>query len=108
VGTEWAIAPELRNMVHFRVLNLLGDFGPLGSFDLILCRNLAIYLDPPTKTALFDRLGAVLAPDGALCLGSSETVLGYTRALMPDPENRGYFRHAAKAAAGPARRYLAG
>jgi chemotaxis protein methyltransferase CheR len=58
---------------------------------------------------LFDRLAAALVPDGALCLGTSETVLGYTRALMPDPENRGYFRHAARTtAAGPARRYLVG
>jgi chemotaxis protein methyltransferase CheR len=105
VGTEWAILPALRNMVQFRVLNLLEDFGPLGRFDLILCRNLAIYLDPPTKAALFDRLAAALAPDGALCLGSCETVLGYTRALAPDPENRGYFVHAANAAAEPARRY---
>ena len=107
-GTEWTIAPELRAMVQFRVLNLLEDVGPLGHFDLILCRNLAIYLDPPTKTALFERLARMLVPDGALCLGTSETVLGYTRALVPDPENRGFFRHGAHAAAQPASRYLVG
>ena len=104
-GTEWAILPALRHRVQFRVLNLLEDFGPLGRFDLILCRNLAIYLDPPTKTALFERLAAALAPDGALCLGSSETVLGYTRALVPDPANRGYFLHAAMAGVEAAQRY---
>ncbi len=108
-GAEWVIAPELRDMVEFRVMNLLEDFGPLGSFDLILCRNLAIYLDPPTKTALFERLAGVLAPDGRLCLGTSESVVGYTRVLVPDPQHRGYFVHAAaRAAFEPARPAMVG
>ncbi|NNM73645.1 CheR family methyltransferase [Enterovirga aerilata] len=106
-GTDWTISPALRSAVEFRVLNLLRDFGGLGTFDVILCRNLAIYLDAPTKTALFERLARVLAPDGALCLGTSETVLGYTRTLVADPERRGFFLHAT-AAAQPERAYLAG
>lgn len=106
-GTDWTISPALRSAVEFRVLNLLRDFGGLGTFDVILCRNLAIYLDAPTKTALFERLARVLAPDGALYLGTSETVLGYTRTLVADPERRGFFLHAT-AAAQPERAYLAG
>ena len=108
-GADWTIAPELRAMVEFRVLNLLEDFRALGRFDLILCRNLAIYLDPPTKTALFERLAGVLAPDGSLCLGTSESVVGYTRVLAPDPQQRGYFVHAAaRAVAEPVRPAMVG
>jgi chemotaxis protein methyltransferase CheR len=105
-GLDWTIAPALRAAVDFRVLNLLWDFGRLGTFDLILCRNLAIYLDPPTKTALFGRLAVALAHDGALCLGTSETVLGYTRALVPDSEHRGFFVRTTSSAAEPVRHYL--
>lgn len=94
VGKLWTIGEHLRHAVTFKILNLLGDFAPLGTFDLILCRNLAIYLDLPTKTSLFERLSRALAHDGALCLGTSETVLGYTRALSPDPVHRGFFVHA--------------
>lgn len=93
-GKVWTIGEHLRQAVTFKILNLLGDFAPLGTFDLILCRNLAIYLDPQTKTSLFERLAAALAHDGALCLGTSETVLGYTRALALDPVHRGFFVHA--------------
>jgi chemotaxis protein methyltransferase CheR len=90
-GSDWRIAEHLRSAVTFGPLNLLQDFGRLGTFDLILCRNLAIYLDPPTKSALFARLASALARDGALCLGASETVLGYTGAFVPDPDHRGFF-----------------
>ena len=41
-GENWQIAPEIRDMVQFRTLNLLHDFSPLGSFDLIFCRNVLI------------------------------------------------------------------
>ena len=90
-GLAWTISPELREAVQFRVLNLLDFFGHLGRFDLILCRNLAIYLDGPTKTSLFERLADALLPGGLLCLGGTETILGYTRALVPDPHHRGFF-----------------
>lgn len=86
----WTISAEMRRAVEFRVLNLLEDLGPLGSFDLILCRNLLIYLDVSTKAALLAKLAAALAPDGMLCLGGSETVIGLSRELVPDPDARGY------------------
>ena len=36
-------------MVQFRTLNLLNDFSPLGTFDVVFCRNVLIYFDQPTK-----------------------------------------------------------
>jgi chemotaxis protein methyltransferase CheR len=40
----WRIAPEVRAMVKFRRLNLVADFTALGTFDVIFCRNVLIYL----------------------------------------------------------------
>ena len=51
VGETWQIAPEIRGMVKFMPLNLLNDFSHLGRFDLVLCRNVLIYFDQPTKIA---------------------------------------------------------
>jgi chemotaxis protein methyltransferase CheR len=106
-GLSWRISQEIRDSVSFRVFNLLEDFTTLGRFDVILCRNLVIYFDLAGKAALLTRMAQALAPDGALCLGASETVLGVTRSLAPDPERSGFFLHSAALPAGAGRRYAA-
>jgi chemotaxis protein methyltransferase CheR len=103
VGETWQIAPEIRAMVSFRPLNLLHDFGHLGSFDLIFCRNVLIYFDQPTKIGVLDRLARVIEPDGFLVLGAAETVIGLTAAFKPMSDKRGlYVPNAGTPAARPA------
>ncbi len=98
----WTISAEMRRAVSFRTLNLLDPLGGLAPFDLILCRNLLIYLDGPTRIGLLERLAALLSPGGVLCLGASETVIGPGRLLAPDPAARGFWVRAT-APARPAR-----
>jgi chemotaxis protein methyltransferase CheR len=86
----WTASAELRAAVEFRTLNLLHDVGSLGTFDLVLCRNLLIYLDGPTRTRLLTGLAGRLAPDGVLLLGSTESAAGWCDALVPDPVARGF------------------
>ena len=86
----WTVSGELKRMTEFRTFNLLDRPDGLGLFDLILCRNVLIYLDRDTRSALLERLAAALAPGGALCVGASETVVGLSRALVPDREARGF------------------
>ncbi|HZD90235.1 MAG TPA: protein-glutamate O-methyltransferase CheR [Pseudolabrys sp.] len=90
-GENWHIAPELRAMVQFRTLNLLNDFSPLGRFDLVLCRNLLIYFDQPSKVQVLERLSHQMPDDGYLILGAAETVVGLTDVLKPMPERRGLY-----------------
>lgn len=89
-ASGWTVSAALRRAVQFRCFNLMSDMRPLGTFDLVLCRNLLIYLDAATKTQLLAKLAGVLAPDGVLCLGASETVTGLTDDLVPDAEARGF------------------
>jgi chemotaxis protein methyltransferase CheR len=91
VGDAWQIAPELRTMVQFRSLNLLGDFAHLGVFDLVLCRNVLIYFDQETKTDVLERLARVTDRDGYLVLGAAETVVGLTESFKPIHERRGLY-----------------
>jgi chemotaxis protein methyltransferase CheR len=91
-GDLWQINADIRAMVQHRQLNLLQDFSHLGSFDVIFCRNVLIYFDQETKTAIFDRLARVLEPDGVLALGAAESVVGISDAFKPDPERRGLYR----------------
>jgi len=91
VGDSWQIAPAIRAMVQFRSLNLLNDFSPLGTFDVVFCRNVLIYFDQETKTGVFNRLAPQIADDGYLVLGAAETVIGLTDAFKPVPDRRGLY-----------------
>jgi len=70
----WQVRDEVRALASFRILNLLRDFSALGRFDIIFCRNVAIYFSESDKASLFDRLGRALAPDGALIVGATESL----------------------------------
>jgi len=91
VGETWQIAPEIRGMVKFLPLNLLNDFAHLGRFDLVLCRNVLIYFDQPTKIGVLERIAGVTERDGFLVLGGAETVVGLTERFKPFPNKRGVY-----------------
>ena len=98
-GGKWRIAPELRAMTRFEERNLLSDHRALGRFDVIFCRNVLIYFDPPTKERVLDALSHRLAPDGVLYLGGAETVLGLTSRWVPLAGERNAFTLARQEAA---------
>jgi chemotaxis protein methyltransferase CheR len=91
VGDGWQIAPVIRTMVQFRTLNLLNDFSPLGSFDIVFCRNVLIYFDQDTKIGVFNRIARQMPGDGYLVLGAAETVVGLTDEFKPVPDRRGLY-----------------
>jgi chemotaxis protein methyltransferase CheR len=100
VGEAWQIAPEIRAMVQFRPLNLLNDFSPLGTFDLVFCRNVLIYFAQDTKIGVLNRIARQMPADGYLALGAAETVIGLTDSFKPMADKRGlYMPNSAKAAA---------
>lgn len=92
IGSDWQIKPELRKMVQFRRHNLFDDYRPLGCFDIIFCRNVLIYFDSQARGQILDRMAAVLAPDGVLFLGGTETVIGITDRFQPVAGLRGIYR----------------
>jgi chemotaxis protein methyltransferase CheR len=88
--TGWRANDLLRSMVRFETHNLLDTPPDPGRFDLILCRNVLLYFDRPTRTRAFDRLAAALAPDGRLMLGAGETTVGQTELLAPEKGATGF------------------
>ena len=92
VGEMWQLNADIRAMVQHRQLNLLQDFGHLGSFDIIFCRNVLIYFDQETKAGIFERLAKTAEPDGFMVLGAAESVVGISDAFKPHPDRRGLYR----------------
>ena len=101
-GERWQIDGRLRAMVKYREFNLLSDLSPLGTFDVIFCRNVLIYFDQATKARVLEQAARRLPPDGVLFLGGAETVLGVTDRFEPVPGERGIYRLAPSAAPMPA------
>ncbi len=75
------VKPLVRGMVRFSKFNLLKDAAPDIQFDVILCRNVMIYFDRPTKEKVISRLFQALNPQGYFIIGSAESLNGLTHGL---------------------------
>ena len=97
--TGWRVTDTIRALATFREWNLLGDLRPLGSFDVVFCRNVLIYFDQPTKTRVLEAIARQMPADGVLYLGGAETVLGITDRFVPLAGQYGVYGLAGDAAA---------
>lgn len=67
----WEIAPELRSGIEWKAGDVLRE-EIHGKWDLIFCRNLAIYLHPEAAESLWMKLASALATGGILVVGKAE------------------------------------
>ncbi|NDC58317.1 MAG: chemotaxis protein [Alphaproteobacteria bacterium] len=74
--SRFEVGQAMRSLVVFNTLNLNGAWPMKRRFDVIFCRNVAIYFDEATQERLWARLCDALAPGGLLCIGHSERISG--------------------------------
>lgn len=83
-GGRRRVVAALRALVTFRRINLVAPPWPIRTkFDVVFCRNVAIYFDRPTQQRLFEDLAAQLEPDGYLMSGHSENLHWMSHVLRP-------------------------
>ncbi len=70
--TGWKIKDEIRSVIRFETRNLMKSFDGLNLFDIIFCRNVAIYFSPEVRDDLFRRLSKTLSKEGTLFVGHAE------------------------------------
>lgn len=80
-GENWRASERLRARITFRRWNLIEESAVLGSFDLVVCREVLSALEPEAQAAVLDRIAERLAPCGYLALGPREGVFGLSSAF---------------------------
>lgn len=91
VGKDWQVRDELRTLVSYQKLNLLQPFASLGTFDVVLCRNVAIYFTPEARRDVFRRLAERLPANGYLFVGASESLTDLGTRFEPQNHCRSVF-----------------
>ena len=82
---QFTLRDDLRARVRFSVYDVTRPGLPPGEgcFDLVMCRNLLIYLEPAAQAVALWHLRSAMSTDGFLCLGEAEWPVP---ALMPTLE----------------------
>jgi chemotaxis methyl-accepting protein methylase len=73
----YRVCKEIREMVTFATQNIIMD-PPFTKLDILICRNLLIYLTPELQKKLMPLFHYSLIPGGVLFLGSAESVNTFT------------------------------
>jgi len=74
-GADYVVRPALRDFVHFKLHSLL-DPVPFGRIDLVVFRNVLIYMTDALQEQVLLSIHSALNPDGYLILGKVEGLSG--------------------------------
>lgn len=88
---NWQINSDIRTSVFFEKMNLLNITGMIGTFDIILCRNVLIYQNDDKKREILDILYRYLADDGFLILGAAESMIGLSDKYQQVQKGKAFF-----------------
>lgn len=87
-GGRWRAQDKLRSMIRFEERNFLQPFTNVGLFDVVLCRNLAIYFSDSNRRDLFDRIAEQMVDDGLLFIGAQEYHADMTQRFLVEQHCR--------------------
>jgi chemotaxis protein methyltransferase CheR len=81
------VTDEVQDLVSFRKHDLVQEEPPR-TFDLVVCRNLFIYINTDAKQAIFETLGSGVTSGGYLTIGMTETLPSAARDRYEPVEKR--------------------
>lgn len=92
-GSQWSINDTIRKHINFKYHNLKADYIGLGSFDLVLLRNVLIYFDATLKENILSKIEKVMRKDGYLMLGAAEGIHDPKHYFVRCPRTKNTYRH---------------
>lgn len=90
-GDDWIAKDEITSMISFGQHNLLEPYRLKEEFDIVLCRNMIMYLKQEQRGVVFGNLARSIRRDGYLMLGAAETVIGQTDRFRASKDYRGLY-----------------
>lgn len=90
-GVVCQIKDEIKNMVQFKQFNLQENFSRLPDFDLVFCRNVAIYFSVDFKKELFRKIYGKTSAGGFFFIGSTESLINYSEDFEQYEYQRGIY-----------------
>ncbi len=94
---SFRVSKDIREMCLFSTHDMVKD-PPFSRIDLVCCRNLLIYFEPPLQQRVIATFHYALRPGGHLFLGPSESVASQAQLFVPiDKRHRIYLRRNAAA-----------
>lgn len=82
-ASGWQVSSELQRLTKFDVRNLLKPFPERNLFDVVFCRNVAIYFKANERADMFRRIVDTITPGGWLFVGSAERLSDLGPEFMP-------------------------
>lgn len=81
-GAAKKVRADVAGLVSFQQVNLNGNWPSIGKFDVIFCRNVAIYFDREVQQRLWRRFTDLLPAGGMLFIGHSERISGPAKDVL--------------------------
>lgn len=88
---RFTLCDDIRNMVTFEHFNLIDIRQRVQVFDIIFCRNVALYFPDHIRLPFFKRLADCLPLGGMLLVGSSESMYRATSRYRRDGYNKHFY-----------------
>lgn len=98
VDEGYRVKEPVARLVRFARHNLLDPPLGLGRFDLVLLRNVLIYMDEPTRRRVLKQVASAMHPHGYLIVGASESLRGFEELFVPHSSGHVVYRPTGRAA----------
>lgn len=73
----FAVSEQLKSSIHFKVINLAGNFAMRNRFDAVYCRNVLMYFPNDIKKNVIARLADTIKSGGFLYTGADENISAF-------------------------------
>lgn len=86
-GNVWIVDDQVKRLITFRKFNLQDAMDPLGHFDIVFLRYVAIYFSDTFKQLIYRGIAELLTPRGHLLISAVESLRGISEDF--DQQNHG-------------------